>query len=93
MATKQRRYLGVQPFKTSDSNIFFGRDEDIENQQRAAVALVAHHRLGRRIGRLPVLDLGDRRADGSRRLPVVNDQGHHESDADDPGHPELLRNP
>ncbi len=31
MAAKQSRYLGVQPFKTSDRHIFFGRDEDIEN--------------------------------------------------------------
>ena len=31
MAATQSRYLGVQPFKTSDKHIFFGRDEDIEN--------------------------------------------------------------
>ena len=31
MAAKLTRYLGVQPFKTSDKHIFFGRDEDIEN--------------------------------------------------------------
>lgn len=31
MAAKHSRYLGVQPFKTSDKHIFFGRDEDIEN--------------------------------------------------------------
>lgn len=31
MAAKQSRYLGVQPFKTSDRNIFFGRDDDIED--------------------------------------------------------------
>ena len=27
MAATQSRYLGVQPFKTSDKHIFFGRDE------------------------------------------------------------------
>ena len=31
MAAKLSRYLGVQPFKTTDRHIFFGRDEDIEN--------------------------------------------------------------
>jgi hypothetical protein len=31
MAAKRSRYLGVQPFKTGDRHIFFGRDEDIEN--------------------------------------------------------------
>ncbi len=31
MAATKSRYLGVQPFKTSDRHIFFGRDEDIEN--------------------------------------------------------------
>jgi hypothetical protein len=31
MAAKLTRYLGVQPFKTSDKHIFFGRDEDIDN--------------------------------------------------------------
>lgn len=31
MAATKSRYLGVQPFKTSDRQIFFGRDEDIEN--------------------------------------------------------------
>ena len=31
MAVQQSRYLGVQPFKTSDKHLFFGRDEDIEN--------------------------------------------------------------
>ena len=31
MAAFQSRYLGVQPFKTSDRHIFFGRDEDIDN--------------------------------------------------------------
>lgn len=31
MASTQSRYLGVQPFKTSDRHLFFGRDKDIEN--------------------------------------------------------------
>ncbi|MFM7155353.1 MAG: hypothetical protein ACKOZV_14635, partial [Bacteroidota bacterium] len=31
MTEKKSRYLGVQPFKTSDRQLFFGRDEDIEN--------------------------------------------------------------
>ncbi|MCC6461164.1 MAG: SUMF1/EgtB/PvdO family nonheme iron enzyme [Saprospiraceae bacterium] len=31
MAATKSRYLGVQPFKTSDQSLFFGRDEDIEN--------------------------------------------------------------
>ncbi|MEZ4964575.1 MAG: SUMF1/EgtB/PvdO family nonheme iron enzyme [Saprospiraceae bacterium] len=31
MAATKSRYLGVQPFKTSDQDLFFGRNEDIEN--------------------------------------------------------------
>ncbi|HPH17763.1 MAG TPA: hypothetical protein PLE32_03270, partial [Haliscomenobacter sp.] len=31
MAGTQSRYLGVQPFKTSDRHLFFGRDKDIED--------------------------------------------------------------
>ncbi len=31
MPAKRNRYLGVQPFTTSDRHLFFGRDEDIEN--------------------------------------------------------------
>ena len=30
-ASKRSRYLGVQPFKTSDRRLFFGRESDIEN--------------------------------------------------------------
>ena len=29
MSEKRYRYLGVQPFKSNDANIFFGRDDDI----------------------------------------------------------------
>ena len=31
MAAELTRYLGVQPFKTRNKHIFFGRDEDIDN--------------------------------------------------------------
>lgn len=31
MTSKQYRYLGVQPFRSTHSHLFFGRDEDIEN--------------------------------------------------------------
>ncbi|AEE49652.1 hypothetical protein [Haliscomenobacter hydrossis] len=31
MTPAQSRYLGVQPFKTSDRHLFFGRDKDIED--------------------------------------------------------------
>ncbi|MEZ4847207.1 MAG: hypothetical protein R3B93_00955 [Bacteroidia bacterium] len=31
MAEKRNRYPGVQPYQTKDRDLFFGRDEDIEN--------------------------------------------------------------